>query len=470
VNPGAEVRFAIADLDDEGAGVGVGGGGGGGDVLGVGDSVGVNEIHVRGALPGEEISAHIEHLSTHRPVAWGTLSVIHRPSSERVAPTCRAYGNCGGCVLQHFSVRAQLAWKEASLRRQVTADPILAAVPIAQAVPSPRALGYRNNSKLAAGRDAAGGLLLGGYAPRSHEVVDLAGCTVIEPALEEVAAGLRAILSSHSVAPYDERRQVGTLRHAILRANGVGQVLVTLVTATDELSAGTAVASALQARHSNVIGMVQNVNPSRGNAIFGTEERTLAGAGAIEDQIGGVRLRISPRAFFQANRMVAQAAYDTLARAVVPAPADRVVDAYAGVGGIALTLASRVGSVIGIESHPGAVADATASARLNGIENARFVAGDVADHLAALEGQGAGADIVVLNPPRKGCAPAVLRCTAALRPRTIAYLSCAPVTLLRDLTALAGFGYRALQLIPFDMLPHTPHLEVLAILTTGHTQ
>ena len=435
------------------------------------------EIHIPGSLPGEDISARIDAVSTHRPVAWGTLEQIHVRSEARATPACPAHGRCGGCVLQHYEVAAQRNWKERRLECMLAAHASLAGASIAAMVPSPRSLGYRNNAKLVAAHQNEGAapagpagpagpgrlrrLVLGAYAPRAHQVVDLAGCAIVEPPLEAVATALRQVLQSHHVSTYDELRLTGELRYVVLRANGSGQVLATLVTSGDAFPAAARVAEALHAERPNVIGVVQNVNPSRGNAIFGARERTLWGQPTIEDRIGEVRLRISSRAFFQANRDVARAAYQHLVQRAAPRSTDRVVDAYTGVGGIALTLAPLCGTVVGIEENAGAVLDAEASAALNGITNARFVAGDVATRLAEID----LADLVVLNPPRKGCAPEVLQQVARLQPREIAYLSCAPETLLRDLDTLVGLGYRARELTPFDMLPHTTHLETLALLT-----
>jgi len=194
-------------------------------------------------------------------------------------------------------------------------------------------------------------------------------------------------------------------------------------------------------------------------------ERVLAGTDSFEDRIEigarALRLRVSPSAFFQANRGVAALAYAAIAQGLAVRPGERVVDAYSGIGAIALTLARNAGEVIGIESHAGAVADATASAALNGIANARFVAGDAAEALATID----SADVVVLNPPRKGCATAVLTEVVRLAPRAIAYLSCDPETLARDLAWFEGRGYRPRAITPFDMLPHTPHVEALALLS-----
>jgi 23S rRNA (uracil1939-C5)-methyltransferase len=248
-------------------------------------------------------------------------------------------------------------------------------------------------------------------------------------------------------------------------------VLVVLVTARGGAPGLAALARRLRDERPEIVGVVENVNRTRGNVIYGDEEHVLEGAGALEERVGDVLLRLSPRAFFQANRDVAALAYAAIAREVAVRPGERVVDAYCGVGGIALTLASAAGDVevLGIEEHVAAIEDATASAALNAIDNARFVAGDVAVRLRDVP----RADVLVLNPPRKGCGAAALTEALHLHPRVIAYLSCDPDTLARDLAVLCARGpdaapsrrgYVVRGVTPFDMLPHTPHVEALAVL------
>jgi 23S rRNA (uracil1939-C5)-methyltransferase len=445
---GESLSLACDDLDDDGAGLATHEG---------------SRVHVAAALPGERVLATVTHVSSHRPEAWARLDTIEAASPDRRAPACAAFGSCGGCVLQHLDVGAQLAWKRERLRRAVAAHAALAGVVVAPGVPSPHPLGYRNRSKLVcAAQD--GRVVLGAFAPRSHDVVDLAGCRVSEAPLEALATRLRILLAEGSVAPYDERTFAGTLRHVVLRANHAGEVLVVLVVARPDAPGVAALARRLRDEHPEVAGVVENVNRTRGNVIYGQDDgadRVLEGAGALEERVGEVRLRLSPRAFFQANREVAALAYAAIARAVAPRPGEHIVDAYCGVGGIALTLARAAAvDVLGIEEHGAAIADATASAALNGVAGARFVAGDVAVRLRDVT----RADIVVLNPPRKGCGAAALVEVARLRPRVIAYLSCDPDTLARDLAALGARGYRVREVTPFDMLPHTPHVEALAVL------
>jgi 23S rRNA (uracil1939-C5)-methyltransferase len=447
VHPGERVTVTCVDLDDDGAGM---------------TAPGAPRVHVAGALPDERVAAVVEHVSTHAPEAWARLAQIETPAAARRTPACRAFGACGGCVLQHLDYDAQLAWKRARVARAVGGLDVA----VGACVASPRPLGYRNRSKLVPAR-IGGRLVLGAYGPRSHDVVDTTGCRVAEAPLDETAAALAALLDQAGVVPYDERTLTGDLRHVVLRASHDGRVLATWIAARP-LTDGPALARAFRAARPEVLGVVEHVNRGRGNAIFAAEtdkDRTLDGEPTIEDRVdvGGapVRVRLSAGAFFQANRGVAALAYAAIVRALSPRPGEHVVDAYCGVGGIALALA-RAGAteVLGIEVHDGAVADATASAALNGATGARFVAGDVAGRLGAIT----RADLVVLNPPRKGCAPNVLAAVVRLAPRTIAYLSCDPDTLARDLAWLAANGYRAQEITPYDMLPHTPHVEALAIL------
>lgn len=444
VRKGDRLRLRIAGLDEEAAGWA---------------TVGEIRVHVAGALVDEEVEVTVGHLSPHRPSAWAQLDAVLRPSSLRVPPACAAYGDCGGCTLEHLTYAAQVAWKGERVGEELARQGLDLAVE--PCVPSPRPLGYRNKTKLVYAADEQRRGRLGAYAPRSHRVVGLDGCQVVEPPLDELTTALRGLLTAREVVPYDERRGEGQLRYAISRVNHRRQVLLTLVTAAAPFVEGEPLAQALMTAHPTVVGVVQNINRSRGNVLYGDEERCLAGQAHLVDRVGEVQLRLSSTAFFQVNREVAARLYADLRQAAALHRDERVIDAYAGVGGIALTLAADAGEVIGIEEHARAVADASASAELNGIGNARFIAADAGAALAEL----GSAAVVVLNPPRRGCSPEVLQAVASLRPRLVAYVSCAPDTLARDLTLLGRHGLVARRVTPYDMLPQTPHVESLALLT-----
>jgi 23S rRNA (uracil1939-C5)-methyltransferase len=424
------------------------------------------QIHVAGALPGETVSARLVHVSPHRREAWASLDSVLSAAPERVPPLCPAYGACGGCVLQHLSPAGQLAWKRELVVTALAGLPGLP--PVAPCVASPLSQGYRNQTKyVVAASGAPARLILGAYAPRSHRVVDLAGCRLGEPPLDEVAARLRDLLAREGVSAYDEGKRIGLLRHVVLRSNDRGQVLVTLVTAQAEFPAGARIASALQAACPAVVGVVQNVNDSPGNVIFGRDERTLMGTGVLRERFGAVEVELGPRAFAQLNRGVAQLAYAAIGRAIGSifagrTRARRLLDLYAGVGAIAFSLADAADEIVAVEENAGATQAGAQAAERAGLGHVRFVTGPVAAALAAVS----QADVIVLNPPRAGAGAAVCANIARLQPFVLMYLSCNPTTLARDLASLTSADPDLVidGVQPFDMLPHTGHVETLVTL------
>lgn len=350
--------------------------------------------------------------------------------------------------MQCAAYPVQLASKQARMGRIVGAlcEQLL---PI---VPSPRTLHYRNKAKLV----VAPGVVLGSYAPRTHQVIDMAGCQVTEEPIDPVARTLARLLGESGLSPYDERAQSGDVRHVVIRSNHAGRVLVVIVTAQRAAKGLERVAQAVSAAHPEIAGVVQNVNPARGGVILGGEDVILGGAGELEDRIGEITLRLSAQAFFQVNRAQAAVLYAAVARAAELAKSETVIEVFAGVGGIARTLAKSASRVVGIESNPVAVMDA----RKDAPANVEMIAADAAEGLRAQK----SADVVIVDPPRKGCEPRVLFEMARLQPRRIVYVSCGPESLARDLSALRDLGYRARTIEPYDLFPHTPHIESLSVL------
>jgi len=439
----------VSALDEAGAGV-----------VELAEADKVLRVHIAGALPGERISGRITYRSVHvrggRREAWAVLNDLHGPSPDRVPPVCPAYGSCGGCSLMHLAYPAQLDWKRARVREEFAKHPALSAVEVAACVPSPSHVAYRNQAKYVYARAHGGTLVLGAFVPRTHEVVDLAGCRVVEPVIDEARGSLLDLLTSHAVEPYHEVRRSGLLRYAMLRSNGEGKVLATLVSARRDWDDVDGLAAEFMRKCPALVGVVLNVNDAGGNALLGTEERLLAGQPTFEDTIGDARVRLASRSFFQANRAVGSRIYRDLC-AGLPDQLERAVDAYSGAGGIALSLLSRARQVIAIEENRAATEAAAALAS----DRLRVLTTDAALGLAAVE----TADLVVLNPPRKGCSEAVLAEVRRLSPTLLAYVSCDSQSLVRDLGILLRAGATVTSVVPYDMMPHTPHVETLVFLS-----
>ena len=465
LRPGVAFDAACIGLDDAGAGVV--------DMVAGEETL---RVHVAGALPGEHVRGRLGHVSVHaragRREAWADLEAVLTPSPNRVPAVCPAQGRCGSCPLMTLSYAEQLVLKRDRVAAQLAAHAELAGIAVDACVPSPLTTGYRNQAKYVYGKPPGGAHpALGAYAPRSHTIVDLAGCHVVESVIDEVRRVLLGLLATGNVAPYDEVRRTGVLRYVTMRATASGRVLVTLVVARAEraqhLEAGDdagdvrALATALTQQCPQVAGVLLNVNATGGNTLFGDEEHLLVGQATVDDEIGDVRVRLASRSFFQANRPVASRIYRDLVEATA-ATGQHAVDVYAGAGGIALSLATIVEDVVAIEGNAAAtqVAAALIAEQPSPGNRVRMLTGDAATCLGEIE----VADLVVVNPPRKGCDQAVLAAIGRLRPRWVAYLSCDPQTLARDLVVLASQGFGVARVTPYDMMPHTPHVETLALL------
>ncbi len=420
---GARLEITCTDVDDNGAGLG---------------KIDGRRVHVAGALPGEQVAAIVEHVSRQSPTAWARLVSIEAPSPERRPPACPAFGTCGGCVLQHLAYHAQLDWKRRRVAEAFAGAPALDGVTIDACVPSPTPLGYRNKSKLVAAQIGDGGrLVLGAYVSRSHEVVDLAGCRIAEPPLDETAAALREILDEAGVRPYDERTLTGNLRHVVLRSNHAGEVLAVWIAARPILD-GAGAGAPFPRRPPGGPGGGRTREPdARQRALLGSRRQRPNPRRRGDDRRAdrGRRPRRAPAAFAgrvlsgEPGRGRARLCRDR-ARGSPCAPADRIVDAYSGVGGIALALAPRAA-----RGHRHRIARRRGRRR----DGLRAVERDRQRPLRRRRRRRAAdrhrrADLVVLNPPRKGCSPRRARPRSPASPRAPSPTSPAiPTRLARDL-------------------------------------
>jgi 23S rRNA (uracil1939-C5)-methyltransferase len=322
--------------------------------------------------------------------------------------------------------------------------------------------GYRNQAKLVLRRTRTE-VIAGLYAPGTHRLVDTRACPVHHPAINRIVQTATALLTAGDISIYDERTRSGALRYLVVRYSfWLRQAQVILVAAERPPGLATFVRT-LRRRCRALKSVVLNVNASPGNVIFGSQWIPLGGPEGIVERFGHVKLHARAGSFLQANPWVATRLYRLAGEWLAGSGEETIVDLYAGIGGIGLTVAPSVRRVYAVEESERAVSDARSNARRNGISNLRALAGRAEQMAAQLRRDVGAADVVSLNPPRTGVPAAVIDEVAALRPRLVLYLSCDPETLARDLVRLRERGYVPRRVQPADMLPQTEHVECLAM-------
>jgi len=451
---GQIMDLTVAALDEEGYGLAV---------------HETGRVRVFGALPGETVRAKVT-FSGRRDTFADVVKVLRRSPDRLLTPPCDRGTECDGCPLIRMKYRAQLEWKQGLVEGAVRRYPSLRETEILPVTASPKPLGYRTTAKLViSGKFASP--VIGIYRRNSHQVMDIADCPLHHPLINRVAAAVRDGIIKGKVPIYNPRTGNGILRYLVVRVSErENRAMVTFVTVERSFNEIHHLARHLQNAVPEVAVVVQNVNSSAGNVILGDRDYFVTRDQTLTDSIGRVRFSISPRSFFQVNNEGALAIYETVREWSGVTGKETVVDVYCGVGGISLFLAGAAKEVIGFESVEDAVTDAGRNARLNGIRNCRFEAGDATELLEALRDEGTRVDLLVLNPPRKGCDERVLRSVADLDPARVIYVSCSPQTLARDLDILAGLGYRTTRVRPVDMFPQTPHVEDVALLARERNQ
>lgn len=417
-------------------------------------------IFVPGGAPGDRLLARVQEVK--RNYARAAVVAVEAPSPDRVEPACPAAGECGGCQLQHIAYEAQLR-----LKRQQVVDALerlgkLTGVTVHPTLGMAEPWGYRNKAQFPVGW-RSGRVIAGFFAPGTHRIIDIERCAIQHPLANRIMAEVKELARRYGVRIYDERSHTGVLRHVLARVGrGTGEAMAVLVTNGPRFPHGKEIARELMARIPELVSVVQNINPARTNVVLGRESRVLAGRDAITDSIGDLHFSISPVSFFQVNPAQTEVLYGKALEYAGLTGSETVIDLYCGIGTISLFLARQCREVIGIEWVEEAVADARENAARNGIGNARFIAGDAAVEMPRLVDEGVRADVIVLDPPRKGCDEPVLEAIAQVAPRRVVYVSCNPASLARDLGRLAEMGYRTAEVQPVDMFPHTAHVECVA--------
>ena len=383
---------------------------------------------------------------------------------------CPLAGTCGGCTQVNTAYEDQLAAKDAFVRALFD-DELFAGVVINPILGMDQPFHYRNKvaSPFAPGkRGPYGGrdILTGMYAAGTHRLVPTENCLLENEQAQQVVSAIRALMKKHGVAPYDEDRGTGFMRHVVVRVgHESGEVLVTLVTNEEAFPNSKSFCRELVRRCPFITTIVQNVNTRQTNVILGDKEQRLYGPGFILDTLCGLSFRISSKSFYQVNAVQTTVLYQTAIALAELDGSQRVIDAYCGTGTIGLVAAAQgAAEVIGVDSVESAIRDARENAKHNGVENARFFVGDAGAFMRDLADAGERVDVVLMDPPRAGSSEEFLGAVVQLAPQRVVYVSCNPQTQQRDVRYLVKRGYRLKIVQPVDMFPHTDHVETVVLL------
>ncbi|MDK0562720.1 23S rRNA (uracil(1939)-C(5))-methyltransferase RlmD [Clostridium perfringens] len=420
-------------------------------------------IFIEGALKGEKVKVRI--VKVNKNFAYGKLMEVLEASEERVNPPCAIYKRCGGCKLQHASYKAQLDFKWDRVKDCVSKigklDPSIVKYPLGMEEP----WRYRNKVQLPIGL-INGEVKIGFFAPRSHDIIDMESCLIQDEIGDKVVKLTREWIEKFNIRPYNvdgEYDEKGIVRHIMIRRGfTTNEVMIVLVTNGENLPHKEEFVDLMVKNIPGIKSVIQNINSKKTNVILGLESKTLWGEDTISDYIGDFRFNISPLSFFQVNPTQTEVLYGKALEYANLTGNEEVFDAYCGTGTITLFLSQKAKKVYGVEIIPQAIDNAWINAKENKVENVEFFVGESEVVIPDLINKGVKADVVVVDPPRKGCDKKLLDAITNINAKKIVYVSCDPSTLGRDLKVLEENGYKTLEVQPVDMFPNTSHVENVA--------
>lgn len=431
----------------------------GGD--GVGKAPDGRTLFVSHTAPGDEVEVQV--IQDQKTYARARLIRVLKPGSQRIPAPCPVAGVCGGCAWQHLSAPLQNGSKASFLREALRRIGGVAEPPVDGVIQAPRGgFHYRNKAQVPVALAPDGSLRLGYYREGTHDVVALPedGCRILMPAVDEALRFVRSHLAGLGLRPYDQRKEEGTLRHVMVRANSRGQAMLVLVT-RQALPPEAAAKAAAWLGQAGIVSVQHNLQAHSGNVVMGERSELIAGLPELEEELDGLKFRLSATSFFQVNPSQTQALLDVLKGIRPWAAGEKVLELYCGIGTLSLPLGRMGLRLHGVESHPAAVADARANAQAQKLDQLSFEVQDAGRALQALPFQ---PQVLLLDPPRKGLDPAALSALKGVAIPEIVYVSCDPASLARDVKALGALGYSLKRCQGVDLFPQTAHVESVNLL------
>ncbi len=420
-------------------------------------------VFVEGAAVGDDLLVHI--IKVKKSYAVGKIKKIIKASRDRIPVDCEVFEGCGGCAYRHISYEAECREK---LRAVGDAMKHIGEIDVEPekiiSIENPEY--YRNKAQVPVGLDENGSVKAGFYAKRSHRIKDCSDCKLQMREFAPIIEAVKEFIRENPITVYNEETHEGLVRHIYLRrGRTTGLIMVCIVINGGALPRQRRLIDKLTTLDSNIISIVLNKNREDTNVVLSADCEVIWGSDYIEDVLCGLTFRISPLSFYQVNPEGTELLYAKAREFAELTGEENVLDLYCGAGTIGLTMAHKAKSIIGAEIIPEAIANAKENAELNGITNARFICGDAKDAARTLFDEGIRPDVVILDPPRKGCSPDVIETVAKMEPDRVVYVSCDAATLARDCKLFASLGYAVSRLCAVDMFPRTVHVETVCLLS-----
>lgn len=420
-------------------------------------------VFVDGTAPGDVITAHI--IKVKKNYAIGKVIKFHKKAKCRIESDCPVDSRCGGCAYRHINYE-----KELEIKKQGVNDAMKRIGGIEteceEILHIEKPEHYRNKAQIPVGMSEDGKIIAGFYSKKSHRIINHSDCKLQHRDFAVVTEAVKKYIYENPVTIYNEETGVGLLRHIYLR-KGVktGDIMVCLVINGDSIPRKEKLFERLEETGLRITSVVLNKNKKDTNVVLGEECEVIYGSDFIEDELCGLLFRISPLSFYQVNPEGTELLYNKAASYAGLTGDEVLLDLYCGAGTIGLTMAKKAKQVIGVEIIPQAIENAKENARLNNIENVRFICDDAKGAAKTLYNEGIRPDVIVVDPPRKGCSRDVLETISKMSPDRIVYVSCDPATLARDCAVMKELGYEVKRLSAVDMFPRTVHCESVALLS-----
>ena len=421
-------------------------------------------VFVKDAVIGDTVRAKI--MKAKKNYGYGRLEEIITPSPDRVEPKCQFARQCGGCQLQALSYEKQLEFKTSKVRGHLERIGGFTDIPMEKILGMDQPFHYRNKAQFPVGKSKDGRIITGFYAGRTHSIIENRDCALGVTRNKEVLDRVIAHMEKFHIQPYDENTGKGLVRHVLIRYGFfTDEMMVCLIINGEKLPGEEALVKSL-CQIPETVSVMVNVNKKRNNVILGEKVRLLWGQPYITDKIGEISYQISPLSFFQVNPYQTGRLYGKALEYAQLSGNETVWDLYCGIGTISLFLAQKAKMVRGVEIIPAAIENAKENARLNGFDNTEFFVGKAEEVLPEQFARtGERADVIVVDPPRKGCDETLLSTIIKMQPDRVVYVSCDSATLARDLKYLCERGYELKKVCPVDMFPNTVSVETVVLLS-----